>query len=44
MEDETLVSFPDKLADGFGDYETLLNSRDWLEKALIAKGARIAHF
>ena len=28
-----------ELADGFGDPETLLNSRDWLTKAVKAKGA-----
>ena len=29
------------LADGFGDPETLFNSRDWLRRALEAKGAKI---
>jgi hypothetical protein len=28
------------LAEGFGDPATLLNSRDWLTKALEAKGAK----
>ena len=30
-----------ELADGFGDPETLLNSRDWLTKAVKAKGAEV---
>lgn len=29
------------LADGFGDPETLFNSRDWLQKAVEAKGAKM---
>lgn len=32
---------PGSLAEGFGDPLTLLNSRDWLEAAIVAKGARI---
>ncbi len=32
---------PDVLAEDFGDPVTLLNSREWLQKALEAKGARI---
>lgn len=28
-------------AEGFGDPETLLNSRDWLRKAIEAKGAKV---
>lgn len=28
-----------RLADNFGDPETLLNSREWLQKAVEAKGA-----
>jgi len=31
----------DKLSDDFGDPLTLLNSREWLQKALEAKGAKI---
>jgi hypothetical protein len=30
-----------RLADDFGDPHTLFNSRDWLQKALEAKGAKI---
>lgn len=30
-----------QLADDFGDPETLFNSRDWLRKALEARGAKI---
>lgn len=29
------------LAEGFGDPETLFNSRDWLRKAIEAKGAKV---
>lgn len=29
------------LADGFGDLHTMLNSRDWLQKAVEAKGAKV---
>lgn len=29
------------LAEGFGDPETLLNSRDWMRKAIEAKGAKV---
>ena len=32
---------PLALAEDFGDPETLLNSRDWLQSALEAKGAKI---
>lgn len=31
----------DKLSDDFGDPLTLLNSREWLQKALEAKGAKV---
>ncbi len=30
-----------KLSDDFGDAETLFNSREWLEKALVGNGAKI---
>lgn len=30
-----------KLSDDFGDPHTLLNSRDWLQKACEGKGAKI---
>lgn len=32
---------PDALAEDFGDPTTLLNSREWLRKALEAQGAKI---
>lgn len=32
---------PDALAADFGDPETLLNSREWLTKAVTAKGAEV---
>jgi len=37
------VTFIDdlKLSEDFGDPETLLNSRNWLEKAITDKGAKI---
>lgn len=35
------VSLPEGLAEDFGDVETLLNSRAWLQKAIEAKGAHI---
>lgn len=37
-----MKQLPGRLADDFGDPETLLNSRDWLRKALEAKGAKIS--
>ena len=30
-----------QLSEDFGDPETLLNSRDWLQKAVEAKGAKM---
>jgi hypothetical protein len=33
--------FPQCLAKGFGDPLTLLNSRDWLQKAIEAMGAKV---
>lgn len=43
QEDEAAppTPFPTALAEGFGDPETLLNSRDWLTKAVVAKGAEV---
>lgn len=35
------ISMGTRLADGFGDPETLLNSRDWLKAALKSKGAKV---
>lgn len=32
---------PENLAEGFGDPLTLLNSRDWLQRAVEAKGATV---
>ena len=32
---------PMRLAEDFGDPETLFNSRDWLQAALEAKGAKV---
>ena len=29
------------LHESFGDYEALLNSRDWLEAAIVNKGAKV---
>lgn len=38
----TMPQLPDvALAEGFGDVPTLFASRDWLQKALEAKGAKI---
>jgi hypothetical protein len=34
-------AFPDCLAEDFGDPLTLMNSRDWLQKAIEAKGAKV---
>ena len=43
MDTPDFSEFPDEnivLADDFGDPETLLNSRNWLEKALKSAGAK----
>lgn len=41
MEETPMMPPVGKLAAGFGDPETLLNSRDWLQRAVEAKGAKI---
>lgn len=45
MSNDNVVNLPpvgaDRLADDFGDPIALLNSRTWLDKAMVAAGAKI---